>query len=170
MKTLDYVPGINHSFAQRLINDKNQWVIVGAHNIFTQQDPDEYAFAINDNYSFDDLLKLDPETPIYAGVNSFEPIEGNPDQSINNDFETVQDLIDSAKDVIRNVYQNLNDDERPHFRDQNMFSMDALIHVAANIWNLADWASLETVAIDIEDDINECLANGEYEAYPELLK
>ena len=38
------------------------------------------------------------------------------------------------------------------------------------MWDGASWASLATEADEIANDISDCLANGEYDAYPELLK
>lgn len=169
------IQGLNHSFAQRLYD--GQWIVVGASNVLPQAEPDELAYCIDQDFAT--ITKLPFDTPIYASVNSFEPYDQDTDTLMNGqsflspvtqDFETVGDLFKYAQAAIRDVYDSLNEAERAHFRTNNMFSPEAIISVADSMWDGANWASLATEADEIANDISDCLANGEYDAYPELLK
>lgn len=179
MTKLLYVQGLNGSSAQRLEN--NKWIVSGAADILGQQEPGENAYRIK--ATFDDIMKLPFDTPIYASVNSFEVFtqedkdngesfhSGHDEMaSITEDFETVGDLFDAAKDAIKTVYENLEPSEKKHFRIMNKNSVEAITEVAENIWDNADWASLYTGGDEIANDIQECLSNGEYDAYPALMK
>lgn len=169
------IQGINHSFAQRLYD--GQWIVVGASDVLAQAEPGELAYCIDQDFAT--ITKLPFDTPIYASVNSFEPYEQDIDtlmkasafqSSVTQDFETVGDLFKYAQDAIRDVYDSLNEAELAHFRVNNMFSPEAIIVVAENMWDGASWASLATEADEIANDISDCLENDEYDAYPELLK
>lgn len=169
------IQGLNHSFAQRLYD--GQWIVIGASDVLPQAEPGELAYCIDQDFAT--LTKLPFDTPIYAGINSFEPYEQDIDtlmkgqsflSPVTQDFETVGDLFKDAQAAIRDVYDGLSEAELAHFRTNNMFSPEAIICVAENIWDNASWASLASEADEIANDISDCLANGEYDAYPELLK
>ena len=172
---LDLIQGINHSFAQRLYDD--QWIVVGDNDVLAQAESDELAYCIDQDFAM--ITKLPVDTPIYASVGSFDTYEQDTDtlikdqsflSPITQNFETVGDLFKYAQDAIRDVYENLSEAELAHFRVNNMFSPEAIIDVAENMWDGASWASLATEADEIANDISDCLENGEYDAYPELLK
>ena len=169
------IQGINRSFAQRLYN--GQWIVVGDHDVLVQAESDELAYCIDQDFAT--ITKLPFDTPIYASVNSFDTYEQDTDtlmeapaflSSVTQDFETVGDLFKYAQDAIRDVYDSLSAAELAHFRVNNMFSPEAIIAVAENMWDGASWASLATEADEIANDISDCLENGEYDAYPALLK
>lgn len=172
---LDLIQGINHSFAQRLYD--GQWIVVGASDVLAQAESGELAYCIDQDFAT--ITKLPFDTPIYASVNSFEPYDQDIDtlmkaqsflSPVTQDFETVGDLFKYAQDAIRDVYDNLSEAELAHFRTNNMLSPEAIIYVAENMWDNASWASLATEADEIANDISDCLENGEYDAYPALLK
>lgn len=169
------IQGLNHSFAQRLYD--GQWIVIGASDVLPQAESDELAYCIDQDFAT--ITKLPVDTPIYASVGSFDTYEQDTDtlikgqtflSSVTQDFETVGDLFKYAQDAIRDVYDNLNEAELAHFRTNNMFSPEAIISVAENMWDGASWASLATEADEIANDISDCLEDGEYDAYPELLK
>lgn len=169
------IQGLNHSFAQRLYD--GQWIVIGASDVLPQAESDELAYCIDQDFAT--ITKLPFDTPIYASVGSFDTYEQDTDtimkgqtflSSVTQNFETVGDLFKYAQDAIRDVYDNLSEAELAHFRTNNMFSPEAIICVAENMWDGASWASLATEADEIANDISDCLENGEYDAYPELLK
>lgn len=169
------IQGLNHSFAQRLYD--GQWIVIGASDVLPQAESDELAYCIDQDFAT--ITKLPFDTPIYASVGSFDTYAQDTDtlmkgqtflSSVTQNFETVGDLFKYAQDAIRDVYDNLTDQEQAHFRTNNMFSPEAIISVADSMWDNASWASLATEADEIANDISDCLANGEYDAYPELLK
>lgn len=184
-----YVQGVNGSFAQRLmpedqmrtVNDStnDRWVVIGAHDALDQAEKGEYGYTIDAD--FDEIMKLPTDTPIYASVNSFESFNKEDHESyqtddivttpLASDYETVGDLFAAAKDAIHDAYNDCeNDEERSHFNVYNMYSFEAIKAVAANIWYNADWASLITEGDQIRMDIEYCLNQGEYDAYPEFLQ
>lgn len=169
------IQGLNHSFAQRLYD--GQWIVIGAGNVLPQAESDELAYCIDQDFAT--ITKLPVDTPIYASVGSFDTYEQDTDtlikgqtflSSVTQDFETVGDLFKYAQDAIRDVYDNLSEAELAHFRANNMLSPEAIIAVAENMWDGASWASLATEADEIANDISDCLEDGEYDAYPALLK
>lgn len=184
-----YIQGVNGSFAQRLmpedqmrtVNDSinDRWVVIGAQGTLAQAEKDEYAYTIDAD--FNEIMKLPADTPIYAGVNSFESFGKENHESyqiddvvttpLASDYETVGDLFAAAKDAIHDAYNDCeNDEERSHFNVYNMYSFEAIEAVAANIWDSADWASLITEGDQIRMDIEDCLDQGEYDVYPEFLQ
>ena len=78
------ISGINKSKA---VFQNRYWLIYGSHNVLNEQEPNEYAYKINTD--FDTLQNLNPDTPIYASVNSFS------DKDIADDYETLADLYNS---------------------------------------------------------------------------
>lgn len=171
-----YVEGRNGSFAQRLNN--NDWIVAGIHSLEDQQEPAEYAYEINTD--FKTIKKLPADTPIFASTQSFPDFDKEDGETIQTDhyvstnitedYETVGDLFRYARETIKDIHDNLADDEIDHFKANNMFSIEALNEVAETIWETRNWTSLSTNADETQQDIQECLNNGEYDAYPELLK
>lgn len=173
---LVFIQGEKGSHAQRL---NNQWIVSGAHNVFLHT-PFEYGYRLN--LPINDLFKLPMDTPIHAGVSDFTTFNKTLDakttildnleitSNITDTFDSVGSLIAAAKESIQNVYQNLDPEEKKHFRVYNMYSVDAIKEIAAALWNgMDDGTSLYTVQDEIENDLYECINTKVYDAYPALL-
>ena len=87
--------GINKSKA---VFQNGYWFVYGSHNVLDEQEPNEYAYKIDTD--FDTLQNLNPDTPIYASVNSFS------DKDIADDYETLADLYNYVKDILKNLDPN----------------------------------------------------------------
>lgn len=173
---LIFIQGEKGSRAQRL---NGQWIVSGAHNVFLHT-PFEYGYRLN--LPIDALFKLPMDTPIHAGVSDFTSFNKILDakttildnleitSNITNTFDSVGDLIIAAKETIQNVYQNLNTEEKKHFRIYNMYSVDAIKEIAVALWNgMDDGTSLYTAQNEIENDLYECINTKVNDAYPALL-
>lgn len=173
---LIFIQGEKGSHAQRF---NSQWIVSGAHNVFLHT-PSEYGYRLN--LPIDALFKLPMDTPIHAGVSYFTIFNKTLDakttildnleitSNTTDTFDSVGDLIAAAKESIQNVYQNLDSEEKKHFRVYNMYSVDAIKEIAAALWNgMDDGASLYTAQDEIENDLYECIDTKVYDAYPALL-
>ena len=173
---LIFIQGEKGSHAQRF---NSQWIVSGAHNVFLHT-PFEYGYRLN--LPIDALFKLPMDTPIHAGVSDFTTFNKTLDakttildnleitSNTTDTFDSVGDLIAMAKESIQNVYQNLDPDEKKHFRVYNMYSVDAIKEIAVALWNnMDDGASLYTAQDEIENDLYECISTKTYDAYPALL-
>lgn len=135
------VPGINKSKA---IFQNGTWIIHGDHNILTEQEPNEYAYKIDMNFSA--LQHLNQDTPIYASVNSFS------DKDIADDYETLADLYTCVKDILQNLDSNdFSKPLKPNLT-HNKIIIDKL---AKLIFNNVTWQSLSTLAEDTQQDIED---------------
>lgn len=135
------VPGINKSKA---IFQNGTWIIHGDHNILTEQEPNEYAYKIDMDFSA--LQNLNPDTPIYASVNSFS------DKDIADDYETLADLYTCVKDILQNLDSNdFSKPLKPNLT-HNKIIIDKL---AKLIFNNVTWQSLSTLAEDTQQDIED---------------
>lgn len=135
------ISGINKSKA---IFQNSTWIIHGDHNILAEQEPDEYVYKIDMDFSA--LQNLNPDIPIYASVNSF------PDKDIADDYETLADLYTCVKDILQNLDPNdFNKPLKPNLTS-NKFIINKL---AKLIFNSVTWQSLSTLAEDIQQDIED---------------
>lgn len=135
------ISGINKSKA---IFQNGTWIIHGDHNILTEQEPNEYAYKIDMDFSA--LQNLNPDTPIYASVNSFS------DKDIADDYETLADLYTCVKDILQNLDSNdFSKPLKPNLT-HNKIIIDKL---AKLIFNNVTWQSLSTLAEDIQQDIED---------------
>lgn len=133
--------GINKSKA---VFQNSTWIIHGDHNILAEQGPNEYAYKI-DTY-FDTLQNLNPDMPIYASVNSFS------DKDIADDYETLADLYNYVKDILKNLDPNNFDKPLKPNLINNKISINKLAEL---IFNGVTWQSLSTLAEDIRQDIED---------------
>lgn len=135
------ISGINKSKA---IFQNGTWIIHGDHNILTEQEPNELAYKIDMNFSA--LQNLNPDTPIYASVNSFS------NKDIANDYETLADLYNYVKDILQTLDPNdFNKQLKPNLIN-NKISINKLAEL---IFNGVTWQSFSTLAEDIRQDIED---------------
>lgn len=145
------ISGINNSKA---IFQNGTWIIHGDHNILTEQEPNEYAYKIDMDFSA--LQNLNPDIPIYASVNSFS------DKDIANDYETLADLYSYVKDILQNL--DSNDFSKP--LKPNLTNNKIIINKLAKlIFGNVTWQSLSTLAEDLKQDIED-----NPDCYPYLFK
>lgn len=135
------ISGINKSKA---VFQNDTWIIHGDHNILAEQEPNEYAYKIDMDFSA--LQNLNPDTPIYASVNSFS------NKDIANDYETLADLYGYVKDILKNL--DSNDFNKP--LKPNLTNSKIITHKLAKlIFGNVTWQSLSTLAEDIRQDIED---------------
>lgn len=135
------ISSINESKA---IFQNGTWIIHGDHNILAEQEPNELAYKIDTNFST--LQNLNPDTPIYASVNSFS------DKDIADDYETLADLYSYVKDVLQNLDPNdFNKPLKPNLTNNKII----INKLAKLIFNSVTWQSLSTIAEDIRQDIED---------------
>lgn len=145
------ISGINKSKA---VFQNGTWIIHGDHNILTEQEPNEYAYKIDTD--FNTLQNLNPDTSIYASVNSFS------DKDITNNYETLADLYNYVKDILQNL--DPNDFDKP--LRPNLTNNKIIINKLAKlIFDNVTWQSLSTLAEDIRQDIED-----NPDCYPYLFK
>lgn len=163
-QTVDYVEGRGDSFAQRvwsyryLSKADSCWVVKGGQAILDQQEEGELAFHAN--LKGEEIVKLPKDTPIHAGVYSFEDQDG----PLTSSYETVGDLLDLAKGIINDLK-----DYPEIAKVLSPVSEKVINSLAIELFEDADWASLSTTADEICNDIVECFYAGDYDAYPELF-
>lgn len=139
--TIKVISGINKSKA---IFQNGTWIIHGDHNILAEQESNEYAYKIDMDFSA--LQNLNPDTPIYASVNSFS------NKDIANDYETLADLYNYVKNILQNL--DPNDFNKP--LKPNLASNKIIINKLAKlIFSNVTWQSLSTLAEDIQQDIED---------------
>lgn len=137
------ISGANKSKA---IFQNDTWIIHGDHNILTEQEPNELAYKIDMDFSA--LQNLNPDTPIYANVNSFS------DKDIADDYETLADLYNYVKDILQNL--DPNDFSKP--LKSNLTNNKIIINKLAKlIFDNVTWQSFSTLAEDIRQDIEDNL-------------
>ena len=135
------ISGINNSKA---VFQNGTWIIHGDHNILTEQEPNEYAYKINMDFSA--LQNLNPDTPIYASVNSFS------NKDIANDYETLADLYGYVKNILQNLdSNNFNKPLKPNLTNNKIITNK----LAKLIFDNVTWQSLSTLAEDIRQDIED---------------
>lgn len=135
------ISGINNSKA---VFQNGTWIIHGDHNILTEQEPDELAYKIDMDFSA--LQNLNPDTPIYASVNSFS------NKDIANDYETLADLYNYVKNILKNL--DSNDFDKP--LKPNLTNSKIITHKLAKlIFDNVTWQSLSTLAEDTQQDIED---------------
>lgn len=145
------ISGINKSKA---VFQNRYWLIYGSHNVLNEQEPNEYAYKINTD--FDTLQNLNPDTPIYASVNSFS------DKDIADDYETLADLYNYVKDILQNLDPNdFNKPLKPNLTNNKII----INKLAELIFNNVTWQSLSTFAEDVKQDIE-----GNPDCYSYLFK
>ena len=136
--TIRIIPGISKSKA---IFKNGHWIIYGSHNILDEQEPSEFVYKIKT-----DISKLDPQTPIYASVNSFS------DKDIANDYETLADLYNYVKDILKNLDPNdFNKPLKPNLTNNKII----INKLAKLIFDNVTWQSLSTLTEDIRQDIED---------------
>lgn len=135
------ISGVNKSKA---IFQNGTWIIHGDHNILTEQESNEYAYKIDMDFSA--LQNLNPDTPIYASVNSFL------DKNIANDYETLADLYNYVKNILQNLdSNNFNKPLKSNLTDNKII----INKLAKLIFDNVTWQSLSTLAEDIRQDIED---------------
>lgn len=135
------ISGINKSKA---IFQNGTWIIHGDHNILAEQEPNELAYKIDMDFSA--LQNLNPDTPIYASVNSFS------DKDIADDYETLADLYTCVKDILKNLDPNdFSKPLKPNLT-HNKIIINKLVEL---IFDNVTWQSLSTLAEDIRQDIED---------------
>lgn len=135
------ISDINKSKA---IFQNGTWIIHGDHNILAEQEPNELAYKIDMDFSI--FQNLNPDTPIYASVNSFS------DKDIADDYETLADLYTYVKDILKNLDpDDFNKPLKPNLIN-NKIIIDKL---AKLIFDNVTWQSLSTLAEDIRQDIED---------------
>lgn len=143
--------GINKSKA---IFQNGYWFIYGSHNVLDEQELNEYAYKIDTDFSA--LQNLNPDTPIYASVNSFS------DKNIANDYETIADLYNYVKDILKKL--DPNDFNKP--LKSNLTNNKIITNKLAKlIFDNVTWQSLSTFAEDLKQDIKD-----NPDCYPYLFK
>lgn len=135
------ISGINKSNA---IFQNGTWIIHGDHNILTEQESNELAYKIDMDFSA--LQNLNPDTPIYASVNSFS------DKDIANDYETLADLYTCVKDILKNL--DPDDFEKP-LKSNSTHNKIIINKLAELIFDNVTWQSFSTLAEDIRQDIED---------------
>lgn len=145
------ISGINKS---KTVFQNGYWFIYGSHNVLDEQEPNEYTYKIDTD--FDTLQNLNPDTPIYASVNSFSNTD------IADDYETIVDLYNYVKDIL----QNLDSTNFDKLLKPNLINNKIIINKLAElIFNGVTWQSFRTFAEDLRQDIED---NPDY--YPYLFK
>lgn len=145
------ISGINKSKA---VFQNGYWFIYGSHNVLDEQEPNEYAYKIDTN--FDTLQNLNPDTPIYASVNSFS------DKDIADDHETLADLYNYVKDILQTLDPNdFNKPLKPNLTNNKII----INKLAKLIFDNVTWQSLSTFAEDVKQDIE-----GNPDCYSYLFK
>ena len=135
------ISGINNSKA---VFQNSTWIIHGDHNILAEQGPNEYAYKIDMDFSA--LQNLNPDTPIYASVNSFS------DKDIANDYETLADLYNYVKNILQNLDSNdFSKPLKPNLTNNKIITNK----LAELIFNNVTWQSFSTLAEDIRQDIED---------------
>lgn len=130
------------------------WFIYGSYNVLNEQEPNEYAYKIDTDSNT--LQNLNPDTPIYASVNSFS------DRDIANDYETLADLYNYVKGILQNLDPNNFDKPlKPNLTNNKIITNK----LAELIFNGVTWQSFSTFAEDLKQDIED---NPDY--YPYLFK
>lgn len=145
------ISGINKSKA---VFQNGYWFIYGSHNVLDEQEPNEYAYKIDTD--FDTLQNLNPDTPIYASVNSFS------DKDIADDYETLADLYNYVKDILKNLDPNNFDKPLKPNLTNNKIIINKLTKL---IFDNITWQSLSTLAEDVKQDIEDTP-----DCYPYLFK
>lgn len=135
------ISGINKSKA---VFQNDTWIIHGDHNILAEQEPNELAYKIDMDFSA--LQNLNPDMPIYASVNSFS------DKDIADDYETLADLYNYVKDILKNLDPNNFDKPLKPNLINNKISINKLAEL---IFNGVTWQSFSTLAEDIRQDIED---------------
>lgn len=135
------ISSINKSNA---IFQNGTWIIHGDHNILTEQESNELAYKIDMDFSA--LQNLNPDTPIYASVNSFS------DKDIANDYETLADLYTCVKDILKNL--DPDDFEKP-LKSNSTHNKIIINKLAELIFDNVTWQSFSTLAEDIRQDIED---------------
>ena len=135
------ISGINKSKA---VFQNGYWFIYGSHNILDEQEPNEYAYKIDTD--FNTLQNLNPDTPIYASVNSFS------DKDIADDYETLADLYNYVKNILQNLdSNNFNKPLKSNLTDNKII----INKLAKLIFSNVTWQSFSTLAEDIRQDIED---------------
>lgn len=135
------ISGINKSKA---IFQNGTWIIHGDHNILAEQEPNELAYKIDMDFSA--LQNLNTDTPIYASVNSFS------NKDIANDYETLADLYNYVKNILKNL--DSNDFDKP--LKPNLTNSKIITNKLAKlIFDNVTWQSFSTLAEDIRQDIED---------------
>lgn len=155
------IKGINGSYAVK--DETGEWHIHGFNDILDEQEADELAYKIDQD--FDNLKMLPRDTPVYASVNQFE---GNLTSEDNTDnYADIDDLYSIARDILHDLSQ----DDFAEYGDKYILKSNvatdpkAQDEIAQVLFDQVTWQSYESYAQDIEDDI--CDAPN---AYPELFK
>ena len=169
LNTSTRIPGENDSYAIK--DPELGWQIHGAQGVLDEQAEDEYVYKAD--LSIDTILKLDPETPIYAGVNSFGEINGDDESftAVTNAYETAGDLIQLAKEILTDLTSEDPSSFQMDVFDQPMTlktnvidNQDALKEVMDTLYNGVTWQAMGSYAPDVYQDILD-----QPDAYPELF-
>lgn len=148
---IQVISGINKSKA---VFQNGYWLIYGSHNVLDEQEPNEYAYKVDTD--FDTLQNLNPDTPIYASVNSFS------DKDIADDYETLADLYNYVKDILQNLDPNdFNKPLKPNLTNNKII----INKLAKLIFDNVTWQSLSTLAEDVKQDIKD-----NPDCYPHLFE
>lgn len=176
-KNIRLIKGMNGSFAQKItikkqidwlkipnlnpnqISQTSFWVVYGAPDAVSGQTDSEYAYQFDGDA--DDILSVPWDVPIHAGITDFKKQAG----PITTDYETAGDLYDLASDIMDDLSKD--PDIAPNLA-KNKTAMRREIMQA--IWQASDWASLSTIADEIEQDIAACNEPGMFDAYPHIYK
>ena len=163
------IPGENDSYAIK--DPELGWQIHGAQGVLDEQAEDEYVYKAD--LSIDAILKLEPETPIYASVNSFDEINGDDGTftPVTNAYETAGDLIQLAKEILTDLANEDPSSFQMDVFDQPMTlkanlvdNQDALKEVMDTLYNGVTWQAMGSYAPDVYQDILD-----QPDAYPELF-
>ena len=139
------------NYAIKGLDDK--WKIIGSNLALDELKDDEIAFRLSDDDITDEVWKtLSDDVPVYALSDDDGNISG---------YETKGEVQDLALEVIN----DLKDEQ--HFGQINMGDIYKL---ARRILAMATWQHLETVAVEVGQDIEDCHQYGEWSPYYYLYK
>lgn len=154
------IKGINGSYA---VKDENgKWHIHGASDVLDEQEADELAYKIDQD--FDKLKMLSRDTPVYASVHQFDNDLISEDNTDN--YADIDDLYSIARDILHDLSQ----DDFAEYGDKYILKSNVATDpkaqgkIAQALFDQVTWQSYESYAQDIEDDI--CDAP---DAYPALF-
>lgn len=155
------IKGLNCSKA---IKDGNgNWFVIGAHDVLDEQEDTEFAYKIAET-DIKTVLQLNADTPVYAGVNSFE---NNSNETA--DYVTVNDLIELAKEMLKDIQNAEHADFNWSVFNQLMRRKNDLVNNQTAIEEIANafldqltWQQPTSYFDELEEDV--CEQPDAYEA------
>ncbi len=164
MKDVEFLQGEGGSFAQKMADFL--WIVSGDAGVLSELDPGEYGYRIA-NLTPELLHQLPDIAPVYAGAYRFKDDLGDESRPLTDNFETKEDVLKTAGEVIDNVQAYLGDDADKYMKPASEKQREEL---ACELVSQLTWQGADAYGPEFEEDIEGCFDNGELDAYPMLFK